>query len=51
MCNKKGNIHHKTCDEANVKPYFFFNIGGRDGGWLTSGSDRFTPGKDPVSIV
>ena len=29
----------------------FFNLGARWGGWSTSRPGRFTPGKDPVSIV
>jgi hypothetical protein len=31
--------------------YSFFNVGARWGGWSTPRLGRFTPGKDPVSIV
>jgi hypothetical protein len=33
------------------KLYSFLNLGARWGGWSTPHPDRFTPGKDPVTIV
>jgi hypothetical protein len=36
---------------VEVKPYSFFNLGAKYGGWSTPRPGLFTPGKDPVPIV
>ena len=36
---------------VEVQPYFFLASALDGGGWSTSRSGRFTPGKDPVPIV
>jgi len=51
----KVNITPEQATKAQkgirVIPLLFFNLGVRWGGWSTQRPGRFTPSKDPVTIV